>query len=292
LRSIDLLAAVAVNLAWGLNFTIAKLGVAELPPMLLISMRYGLTALLLARWLRWPHGQFLQILAVSFVLGFLHFSLMITGLAGVDSSVAAIAVQAQVPFAAMLAFVFFKDSIGWRRAGGIALALSGIALLAGQPSGTSDPLSLAMVIAASLVWAISSIQVKKLGSIDTLVLNAWIALLATPQLLLGSYIFEGDRWADVPSAGFWGWAAVVYMAVAVTVFGYGIWYRLLMRYPVTTVMPLSLLAPTFGVLCGIVLLGEPAGPEKLLGAAVTLSGVAIVILAPRAKPPAAPEKPA
>lgn len=292
MRPIDLMAAIAVNLAWGLNFTIAKLGVAELPPMLMIGLRYGLTALLLVRWLRWPHGQFRQILALSFVLGFVHFSLMITGLAGVDSSVAAIAVQAQVPFAAILAFVFFKDAIGWRRAGGIALALAGIALLAGQPSGTSDPLSLAMVIAASLVWAVSSIQVKKLGSIDTLVLNAWIALLAAPQLLIGSLVFEGDRWASVPEAGIWGWIAVVYMAVAVTVFGYGLWYRLLLRYPVSTVMPLSLLAPTFGVLCGIVLLGEPASPAKLLGAAVTLSGVAIVILAPRAKSPAAPEKPA
>lgn len=285
MRPVDLLAAVAVNLAWGLNFTIAKLGVAELPPMLLIALRYGLTALLLFPWLRrWPHGQFRQILGLSFVLGFLHFSLMVTGLRGIDSSVAAIAVQAQVPFSAILAFLFFRDAIGWRRAGGIALALGGIVLLAGQPTDDSDPLSLAMVIAASLVWAVSSIQVKKLGSIDTLVLNAWIAVLATPQLLLGSLLFEGDEWAGVPDAGFWGWAAVVYMAAAVTVFGYGLWYRLLQRYPVTTVMPLSLLAPTFGVLCGIVLLGEPASPEKLLGAAVTLSGVAIVILAPRPKP--------
>jgi O-acetylserine/cysteine efflux transporter len=283
-KPVDLLAAVAVNLAWGLNFAIAKLGVGELPPMLLIGLRYGLTALLLFPWLRrWPRGQFRQILAVSFTLGFLHFSLMITGLQGVDSSIAAIAVQAQVPFAAILAFLFFRDAIGWRRAAGIALALGGIALIAGQPTGQSDPLSLAMVIGASLVWAVSSIQVKKLGSIDTLVLNAWIAALATPQLLVGSLIFEGDRWASVPDAGFWGWAAVVYMAVAVTVFGYGLWYRLLLRYPVTTVMPLSLLAPTFGVLCGIFLLGEPASPEKLLGAAVTLSGVAIVILAPRPK---------
>lgn len=291
MRPIDLLAAIAVNLAWGLNFTIAKLGVGELPPMLLIGLRYALTAVILIPWLRWPHGQFRQILIVSFTLGFMHFSLMITGLSGVDSSVAAIAVQAQVPFAAILAFVFFKDAIGWRRGGGIVLALGGIAVLAGQPHDTSDPVSLAMVIAASLVWAVSSIQVKKLGSIDTLVLNAWIAVLAAPQLLLGSFVFEGDRWASVPHAGFWGWAAVVYMAVAVTVFGYGLWYRLLLRYPVSTVMPLSLLAPTFGMMCGIVLLGEPSSPEKLLGAAITLIGVAIVILAPRSAAPE-PEKPA
>lgn len=281
MRPIDLLAAVAVNLAWGLNFVVAKLGVEELPPILLIAFRYALTALLLAPWLRWPRGQFLPILAVSFTLGFLHFALMITGLAGVDASVAAIAVQAQVPFAAILAWLVFRDVIGWRRAAGIAVALAGIGLLAGQPGESSDPLSLALVISASLVWAVSSIQVKKLGSIDTLVLNAWIALLATPQLVLGSYVFERDRWAMVPEAGFWGWASVVYMAVAVTVFGYGLWYRLLLRYPVTTVMPLSLLAPTFGVFCGIVLLGEPATLAKLLGGAVTLTGVAIVILAPR-----------
>ncbi len=290
MRPIDLLAAIAVNLAWGLNFPIAKLGVAELPPMLLIGLRYALTAVLLLPWLRWPRGQFRQILAISFTLGFLHFALMITGLAGVDASVAAIAVQAQVPFAAILAFLFFRDAIGWRRARGIAMALAGIVLLAGHPGETSDPLSLAMVISASFVWAVSSIQVKKLGSIDTLVLNAWIAVLATPQLLIGSWLVEGDRWAAVPEAGPWGWVAVVYMAVAVTVFGYGIWYRLLQRYPVTTVLPLSLLAPTFGVLCGIFMLGEPASLEKLSGAAITLAGVAIVILAPRPTPASAPKE--
>lgn len=285
MRPVDLLAAVAVNLAWGLNFVVAKLGVGELPPMLLIGLRYALTAALLFPWLRWPHGRFVQILGVSFTLGFLHFALMFTGLKGVDASVAAIAVQAQVPFAAILAWLFFRDALGWRRAAGIGLALAGIALLAGNPHESTDPLSLAMVIAAAFVWAVSSIQVKKMGTVDTLVLNAWIALLAAPQLMVGSLVFEGDQWAGVPEAGFWGWAAVVYMAVAVTVFGYGIWYKLLQRYPVTTVLPLSLLAPTFGVLCGIVLLGEPASPEKLLGAALTLAGVAVVILSPRPRPP-------
>ena len=72
--------------------------------------------------------------------------------------------------------------------------------------------------------------------------------------------------------------------------GYGIWYRLLQRYPVTTVLPLSLLAPTFGVLCGIFMLGEPASLEKLSGAAITLAGVAIVILAPRPTPASAPKE--
>jgi O-acetylserine/cysteine efflux transporter len=51
------------------------------------------------------------------------------------------------------------------------------------------------------------------------------------------------------------------------------------------------LAPTFGVIFGIVLLGEAATFEKLFGGAMTLVGVAIVTLikpAPPKLPP--PEK--
>jgi O-acetylserine/cysteine efflux transporter len=278
-RPVDILAAVAVNLAWGLNFAVVKLGLGEMPPMLLVGLRYALTAALLAPWLRWPTGQFRQVAAISFTLGFLHFSLMFTGLSGIDASVAAIAVQVQVPFSALLAFLVFRDAIGWRKALGGGLAIAGIVLIAGAPHEAPDPLSLALVILAALMWAISSIQVKRLGAIDTLTLNAWIAVLAAPQLLVGSAILEGERWGELQNAGFWGWASIVYMAVAVTVFGYGLWYRLIQRYPVTTIMPLSLLAPTFGVAAGIVILDEPATLEKFIGGALTLVGVAIVILA-------------
>ncbi len=278
MRPVDLLAAIAVNIAWGLNFAVTKLGLEELPPMLLVAMRYALTALLLSPWLRWPKGKFLQIAAISTTLGLLHFSFMFTGLEGIDASVAAIAVQIQVPFSALLAYLVFKDRIGWKRAAGAGLAIAGIALIAGRPNAAPDPFYLSLVIIAALMWAVSSIQVKYLGSVDTLVLNAWIALLAVPQLLISSALLEGDRWGDVPEAGFWGWAAVLYMAVAVSIFGYGLWYRLLQRYPVTTVMPLSLLAPTFGVASGIVFLDEPATPEKLIGGALTLTGVAVVSL--------------
>ena len=284
MRPVDILLAVAVNVAWGLNFAVTKLGLGELPPMLLVALRYGLTALLLSPWLKWPRGQFLQVAAISFTLGFLHFALMFTGLSGIDASVAAIAVQIQVPFSALLAFLIFRDKLGWRKALGGALAIGGIVLIAGAPNEAPDPFYLSLTILAALCWAVSAIQVKRLGQIDTMTLNAWIALLAVPQLLIGSAIIEGDRWGEVLEAGFWGWASVIYMAVAVTVFGYGLWYRLIQRYPVTTIMPLSLLAPTFGVAAGIFILGEPATLEKFIGGALTLLGVAIVILTPPEKP--------
>ena len=111
-------------------------------------------------------------------------------------------------------------------------------------------------------------------------------MLAAPQLAVGSVLIEGVTWTTVTSAGWWAWIAVVYMALAVTVFGYGIWYHLLQRYQVSQLIPLSLLAPTFGVIFGIVLLDEAATFEKLFGGAMTLVGVAVVTLI---KPPAPKE---
>ena len=109
MRPVDLALAVAVNLVWGLNFAITKLGVAEMPPMMVVAIRYALTAMILAPWLKWPGAKFPQIVMISFTLGFVHFSLMFTGLTGLDASVAAIAVQSQVPFSAVLAFLVFRD---------------------------------------------------------------------------------------------------------------------------------------------------------------------------------------
>jgi len=288
LRPLDLFLAVAVNLVWGLNFAVTKLGIEEMPPMLVVSLRYGLVALLLSPWLRWPGDKFWQIAGISFTLGFVHFSLMFTGLKGIDASIAAIAVQVQVPFSAILAFFIFKDRLGWKRSGGIALAIAGVVMIATSGGGhghdAPDPFYLSLVIGAALAWSISHIHVKVIGHFDTLVLNAWIALMAAPQLLLGSILIEGTGWTDVVEAPFFSWFAIVYMAVGVTVFGYGIWYRLIQRYDVNQVVPLSLLAPTFGVLSGIFILGEAATLEKFVGGAMTLTGVAIVTLI---KPPPA-----
>ena len=280
MRPVDLALAVAVNLVWGLNFAITKLGVAEMPPMMVVAIRYALTAMILAPWLKWPGAKFPQIVMISFTLGFVHFSLMFTGLTGLDASVAAIAVQSQVPFSAVLAFLVFRDRLGWKRAGGIAIALSGIGLTAGlnDEAAGVDPFFLTLVVMAALAWSISHIQVKRLGQIDSLTLNAWIALLAAPQLALGTVVIEGSNIDTLLSAGGWAWFAIIYMAVGVSVFGYGVWYRLIQRYDVNQIAPLSLLAPTFGIGAGILLLGEPATPEKLIGGAMTLTGVAIVSL--------------
>jgi O-acetylserine/cysteine efflux transporter len=56
------------------------------------------------------------------------------------------------------------------------------------------------------------------------------------------------------------------------------WYYLVSRYPVTSLSPLTLLSPLFGVVFGVTLLHDHLTVRMLIGGAITLVGVFIVLL--------------
>lgn len=291
MRTLDLAWILVVMIVWGFNFVVAKWGLAELPPIFLMALRFGMVAALLLPFVRMPRKNLGAILALSTTLGCLHFSLMFTGLAGVDASVASIAIQLQVPFAAILAAIVFKDRLGWRRMAGMGLAFAGIVVMAGEPRVASAPLPLALVLAASLLWAIANIQMKQLASIDGFALNAYMSLFAAPQLIIVSAVLETGQIEALRNASLWGYASLAYMAVMVTILSYAIWYRLLRRYSVNQTMPFTLLVPIFGVLSGVLVLDEPLTWRVLVGGIATIAGVGIIVLRrPRTADPEAVAK--
>jgi len=270
--------AVLVMLLWGVNFVAAKLGLQELPPLLMLSLRFLLVGLLLAPFAPFPRAKMVQIAWLSLVLGTIHFALMFNGIRGVDAGVAAVAIQLQVPFAAILAAAIFKDKLGWRRLVGMVFAFVGIAMLAGEPRMHSSLVSLGLVIAASFVWAISNIQVKLIKNVHPLSLLAWSSLLSAPQLFALSLLMEQGQATALAEAGWRGWGAIAYMMICVSGIGYGIWYYLVPRYDVNQTMPFTLLVPMIGVASGALLLDERMTWLMLAGSALTLAGVAVIIL--------------
>ncbi len=272
------LLTIFVIILWGFNFVVAKIGLEVFPPLFMMALRFGFAALALVWFAPRPRGMWKQIAILSVTLGSLHFSLMFVGLTKVAASVASIAIQLQVPIAAILAAVLFKDTFGWRRGLGMALAFAGIVVVAGAPTVRTDLVHLLMVIAASAVWAVGNIQVKRLERIDGLALSAWISLLAAPQLLLASLVLEDGQIAALSNASWLEWGAIAYMSIIVTVIGYGIWYYMIDKYTTNQTMPFTLLVPFVGVLSGVVVLGEPMSWAIAIGGVATLGGVAIIIL--------------
>ncbi len=278
MKPAHILLALLIMLIWGLNFVMAKIGLAEFPPLLLVGLRFTLVAVLLVAFVPVPKDKLPQILAVSVVMGSLHFSLMFTGFAEVDAAIAAIAVQIQVPFSSLLAAMFFGDKLGWRRAAAMVVAFVGIVIVAGEPRMESKLAPLAMIIAASFLWAVGSFQVRQMGKMNEFSTNAWMAVFTAPQLLFASALFESGQIDAIANASWAAWGAIAFMAIFVTIVGYGLWYYLLPRYPVNQTMPFILLMPDFGVLFGVWLLDEVLSWQMVVGGVLTLAGVGVIVL--------------
>ncbi|WP_119166964.1 DMT family transporter [Algihabitans albus] len=274
----DVAAFVLVMAIWGFNFAVVKTALETFPPIFMTALRFAMVAAVLLPFVAIPRGHFLGVFLVSVTLGFLHFSLMFTGLDGIDASTAAIAIQLQVPFAALLAAFVFGDKLGWRRALGMATAFAGVAVIAGEPRMAGSYLSLGLVVTAAMIFAISNIQVKKLGTLNGWTVAGWMSFFAVPQLFAASLLLEDGQIEALRAADWLAWGCIVYNAIVVMVIGYGLWYRLLRRYEVNTAMPFTLLVPLFGVMTGVLVLGETLDLSLILGGLLTIVGVGIIIL--------------
>ncbi len=276
MRPLDWAAALACILIWAFNFVVAKVGVAEMPALLLLGLRFSLVTLVLLPFLRLDRGMLAPLALLSVVLGVCHFGLLFVGLEGVAAGPAAIAIQLAVPFSAVLAWIVYRESMGRWQLAGLALAFAGVYALAGEPATRPSAPHFLMVVAAAFAWAVANILIKRLGRINVFRLNAWVSALTAPQLFLLSALFEDGQLQAMGAADWRGWGAVVYMALGASVAGYGLWYYLIGKYEVNRVVPLMLLSPVMAVGLAQLFLGEPLTPRVVLGGAATLSGVAMI----------------
>ncbi|MCH7944266.1 MAG: EamA family transporter [Proteobacteria bacterium] len=274
----DILLALSVPLIWGLGFTFAKAALGQIPPILLMAMRFSLTALVLVWFVRPPRGMMARIALIALVSATIQYSLTFTGLVDLDASIAIIVVQLEVPFALLLSTLFLKDHIGWRRAIGMALALGGVVLIAGEPRLRGDLAPLFLVAGGALTWSIGQVMVKTVRGVGGFALIAWVAVFAAPQLFLASYLFEDGQIEALAAADWLVWGVIIYLGLIMTAVGYGIWYRLLGLYRVNQVMPFLMLLPVTTMISGGLLLGETITMMTALGAAIVLAGVGFITI--------------
>lgn len=278
MRPLDLAVAFFVIAIWGLNFVVVKVGLQEIPPFLFMALRFGVVALLLVPFIRWPAGRLRPLFAYSVVLGTIHFALMFNAIDRIDASTVALLSQLNTPFAVILSAILFRDMPGWKRILGITIAFGGCAIIAGEPRFEGGLLPIFMVVGGTFAWAVAAVQVKQIGEISPFALNGWMALMAAPQLIVLSLLLEDGQLEALGGMTALGWGAVLYQSVLVVIVGYGLWYGLIRRYPLSRVIPLTLLLPVIGVVGGVAVLDESLTLEMLIGGGLVLAGVGLVVL--------------
>lgn len=275
----DLAFLVGINLIWGLNLIASKIGVGQFPPIFFTALRFGSVALVLIPFLRIQRGQMRNLLAAAVLTGPAAFALLFVGVYLVkDASMVAIASQMGVPFSTLLSVWLLGETIRWKRRLGIALAFGGMAIIGFDPQAFEYWEGLLLVVISCFIGSLGLIFVKRLKNIRALELQAWIAIVGGPVLLLLSFGIESGQWNAVVNAQWTGWTALLFTTVMSSLIAHTGWYYLVSRYPVTSLSPLTLLSPLFGVIFGVTLLHDQLTTKMLLGGAVTLVGVFIVLI--------------
>lgn len=280
--AMDWAMALSVTALWGGNVVAVKAAVMTLPPFLLTALRFSLVALVLAPFFRPRRVQLAGIGRLSVVLGIGHFGLFFFAISGMDAASAGIAVQMSTPFSALLAWLVYREALGWARGVGMVVAFIGVAILAGEPQAETVWPLLVMAV-STFCWAFSNVMIKRIGEVDPLAINGWMALFAAPMLFLCSLAFEHGQVQAMAATGPAGWAGLAYTTIGSTLIAYTLWYRLMARHSLNRVVPFTLLGPGISLAGGVLLLGETLTWHKLVGAALTVLGVAVIQVLPGTK---------
>lgn len=274
----DILLGVSVAALWGMGLIFAKAAIAHFPPILLMALRFTVTALALVWFVRPPLSQMATLFRIACVAAAIQYSLTYTGLTGLDASVTALIIQLEVPFLVLIGVVALKERPELRKWLGIALAFIGVALIAGEPETATAWDSVLLVISGAFCWAVGQAMIRALKDIDGMTVTAWTAVFAAPQLFVMSLLFEEDQLRAIQTAEPVVWAAVLYLGLAMTAVGYGIWNTLVRKNPVSLVAPFMLLLPVFSVLGGVLFLDEALNWQTLLGGMIVIGGVAFILI--------------
>ena len=279
LRRSDLLLALIVIFAWGVNFAVIKAGVADVPPMLLGALRFMLAAFPAVLFFRAPKVPLRLYLLYGMVISVGQFAFLFTAIhVGMPSGLASLVLQSQSFFTMVFAAFWLKEHWRANQLAGLLLAAVGLVLI-GSAHGLSMPLAgFLLTIAAAVMWACGNIVTRTIGAyapMNQVAFVVWASLVPPVPFLLLSVWMEGPTAMQAALQNF-SWhsmAAVAYLAWVATLFGYGVWTRLLSRYPANRVAPFTLLVPLVGLTTGWVVFGEALKPVHFAGGALLMAGL-------------------
>ncbi|MFV1849444.1 MAG: EamA family transporter [Thalassospira sp.] len=263
---------------WGANFTVIKLGLGEMPPILLSSLRFAFAALPAVFFLPRPKCHWKYIVGFGVVLGCIKFSLLFLGMdLGLSAGISSLVLQLQAFFTLILGFFVLGEKIGPHRYLAMLVAFFGVGLLLFVSDGSITAIGLILVIAAAAAWGVANIIMKQAGSVQMLSFVVWSSLVPPIPLAILSFLTEdrADLGVLTDQISWIGMGSILYLAYPVTLLGFAIWGRLLATLPVGLVAPFTLLVPIVGMATSALVLGEDFGPIKIISAILVMTGLVI-----------------
>lgn len=275
-----ILLAVVVTAIWGFNFTVIKLGLDSVPPLLLAAIRFMLVALPCV-FLPRPPVPLLRFMAIAMTLFTGQFALLFPAMqSGIPPGLASVVLQSQAFFTFVLAALFLGERLSLRQMSGAVVAGAGLLMIASSTDMTFTIAGLVLTLLSAFSWATGNVLLKGAGKVDMIALVCWMSLVPPLPLLALSFLLEGpDRVAFALSNVTWtGVLSALYLAGPTTLFAYSIWGHLLRTHKAQLVAPFTLLVPLFGTVSAMLVFDEAFPPARLAGMALIIIGLAVIVL--------------
>lgn len=276
----DLVVLLALAALWGASFLFMRVAVPAFGPLAMVEMRVAIAALVLFAIVmrRAQTGAMLAhwrtLLVVGAVNSAIPFALFGYALLSLSAGFGSILNATAPLFGAVIAFLWLHERLPPARVAGLFVGFAGVALLVwGKPAfhAGGDAWAVVAILCACLAYGVGPNYIKRnLPGVSPLII-ATGSQIAAAVLLLPLAVMEWP--AQLP--GLIAWLAVTALAVACTALAYILYFRLIANVGPTRAIAVTFLIPAFGMLWGVLFLGESVTFGMLAGCAVILVGTAL-----------------
>ena len=279
----DYAIAVAIAFVWGVAFIVVKYGIGQVPPFTLAALRFAAVALPAVFFVPPPRAPVWVVACYGLAIGFAQFGLAFWAMdLGMPAGLSSLVIQVQVYFTILFAWGLMSERPGVHQAIGGAVALAGLSAIALERTGGAGLWPFLITIAAAAFWGVGNVLGKLARGADMMAFTIWSSLAAPLPLFAASYAQAGPRAFTSILEGGWPLAfTVAFLAYLGTLFGFGLWARLLSRHPAAEVTPFALLVPVFGMGSSWLSYAEIPTAIEFVGAGLVLAGLSWNVFGPR-----------
>ncbi|MGB7402545.1 MAG: EamA family transporter [Arcobacter sp.] len=274
----DLLLAVLVAFIWGVNFSVIKLGLIDLDPFILSGMRFLLCALPLVFFVKKPKVHIKWLISYGLLFGVGLWGMVYVGIYfGISAGMSSLILQMSAFLTVILGAILLDETIDITKKIAFAISLFGLLLIINVTDGSVTVLGLIFVLIAAVSLSFTNIIIKKAGTKNLFSFMVWSSMFSPIPLFILAFITHGqivftNFFDNLSNMAIF---SIMFQVYPTTLLGYWIWNTLLHKYPVSSVAPLSLLIPIFGIAGSYFIFDEKIGLIKIVASGLIILALLI-----------------
>jgi drug/metabolite transporter (DMT)-like permease len=295
--------ALLIAIVWGLCFVLIQASLPSPAPLLLAALRALIGGGILAVWIaarRWYPGirrpdagqrsrkprrsglpSIPLLIALALANAVLALGAMYLAAGRAEAAVASILAGGQPLVLAAAGWAVFGERLSGRAIAGLAVAMTGVVLVATTSSGATSPDGVLLALVAAAAPAAGTVLMRRLApTVDLLQTTSALFLVGGAILAVASAVLEpwgALSWSPATLIG------LLVLGVMGTGLAYIAWFWLLDRVSLVRLGAALFLVPVAGVAAAI-LTGDRPTPLELAGIVAMLAGIGIVSLAGAPQP--------